>query len=56
MSLVQQDKDLFREHFSLLLSRRLLTKKSISDDLERFGTWHVANKASRDDLCTVGKA
>ncbi len=32
-----QDKDLFREHYSLLLSRRLLQKKSVSDDLEKFG-------------------
>jgi hypothetical protein len=32
-----QDKDLFREHYSLLLSRRLLQKKSVSDELEKFG-------------------
>ncbi len=34
MCCIGQDKDLFREHYCVMLSKRLLLQKSVSNDIE----------------------
>jgi hypothetical protein len=45
-----QEKDMFREHYSLLLAQRLREKKSVSNELEKFGEQQLRSSL---DACVL---